>query len=171
MGYITQAEYLGLYPNDINIVTDFKMLEWSARRILDDITTGVDGFCKLKSAFPERCDDVEAVKRSQAMLIHNYYEFLLQDRARENSEAMSGSGGGNGYASGIIEQVSSGTETIKYAVDASASSSTGFLARAKAREEFLRTQADRYLIGTKDKNGVNLLYRGAYPCVRGRCHV
>ena len=50
--YITYEDYAGIYGEAAITEADFKRLGFRAQRVLDDLTTGVDGVRKLAVAMP-----------------------------------------------------------------------------------------------------------------------
>jgi hypothetical protein len=162
MAYITYTEYKSFCGGDMDDVS-FSRLEWEARKKLNYYTTGVDGYAKLKHAFPIDPDDAESVKRCMCKVVSilNQIEAAeqLADAVRGYTETE------NGLQRKVISRVESGNESISYmegngissVIDAAVSDSF-------AREKLLRDTIREYLSGASDANGVNLLFLGRYPC-------
>lgn len=71
----------------------------------------------------------------------------------------------------LVASVSSGSESISYATSSSGAKNSliGAVLTDKAAQEKLYADTfSEYLSGVLDANGVNLLFMGAYPCVRKR---
>ena len=147
MRYITYAEFSALYA-DAMTLTEFDLFEYDAETILDNWVLTVDGVNKLRVAFPTNRADAEAVKRCICALA-----MACKDINDADKQSIS--------EHGILASVSSGTESMSFARGGTS------LAKAVADEQY-RAQyygniVRRYLAGTRDANGVNLLYGGAYP--------
>lgn len=67
--YIDYAFYTNLYSDGME-EQQFNRLTWSACKRVDNLTTGVDGVRKLKTAFPTDTEDVETVKRCVAEVVN-----------------------------------------------------------------------------------------------------
>ena len=162
MYYGTYEKYIELYEAiDIDA---YKNLAWEADRLLDKHTTGIDNVRKLRVAFPTDEYDAEAVRRCEFALVYRLYRFDKAEKAAAaNTDSL-----GDGVTSGIIETISSGTESITYATDTESMVGTPIDAAVgdvtKRQELFARTIRD-HLTGVTDANGVNLLYMGVYPHV------
>lgn len=156
--YITREEYAALYdPIEEKL---FNRISYDAGRAIDHHTTGVDGFRKLREAFPTDPDAATAIKRCAAELIYT----LLQFHEAEQSASF-----GRKYVetemgahSRAVASASAGGESVTYsegkksAIDAAA-------ADPAARDMLIAQIARRYLTGVTDANGVNLLYMSRYP--------
>lgn len=151
MDFITYAQYQAIYGSTELTETAFNLLKYDAQRIMDNATTCVDGFHKLRVAFPEDEFDVEAIKMTCAKIIH--YIHLIEEAGKLVST-------GNGNHGTKINSVSSGSESISY--DNSKSSIEQASQNITAKEQLLFSLVREGLSGTKDKNGVNLLYGGEY---------
>lgn len=156
--YITYQQYEEIYNDSLDEKT-FNRLSWPACKILDHMTTGVDGFCKLKKAFPVNMDSVEAIRRCVCALINFSYQVELE------SKAVSLSSDSNGEEHRAIASKSSGSESITYVSAGSALKNTYSAAAADddARRTAQYNIVHEYLSGVTDFNGVNLLYLGRYP--------
>lgn len=132
--------------------SDFPRFCALAQRKLDNYTTGIDGFRKLKYAFPTDETDAMTVKLCMAELMNDLYTV---DQIRQASVVSTESG----VHSNVITSVSAGNESVHYA-----SLDVGSSAQAEqARENSHYVLVRNYLSGVPDANGVNLLYMGAYP--------
>lgn len=150
--YITIEEYKALYGEISD--QDFNRVAYDSCREVDRQTTGIDNVKKLRDYFPEDADDAEAVKRCVCALAHDIYSI---------SQLLEKSDGGD-TAGKTIASISSGSESISYATTANIYQTAS--SDVKAKEELFSNTIKKYLSGVTDKNGVNLLYMGAYPCIR-----
>lgn len=154
--YADGAFYISLY-GEIEDWT-YNRLGWQAAKLLDKYTTGIDGVCKLRKAFPSNLDAQEAVKRCECALVN----LLLQIEQAEKAGAAVTRADGT-LTSGAVSSVSSGAESISYAAGDTAINAAA--ADNSARERLISSTVREYLCGEKDANGVNLLYMGVYPYV------
>lgn len=149
--YATYTDYIEIYSEDIK--EGFNRYAYEAGRYIDDMTTTLDGVRKLHVAFPCNPYDATAVKRCECELIHHIADI---------EKAGSVSADANGTHGGSIRSVSSGTESITYANEDNqvfkASSDEAY------RKTWFNSVIRHYLSGICDRNGVNLLYGGVYPC-------
>lgn len=143
--YLTFGEYIQFHK-DVS-EADFRLLEARARKIFNNLTTGVDGVCKLEEHFPNG----EDIKFAMAELIHELYQFNEADKA--SGFVMDG----DVYRGRQIASVSAGGESISYTHGQSSYSLAG-----AERDKYIVTKATELLRGLKDNNGVPLLYGGAY---------
>lgn len=146
MACIDYAFYSTLY-DDVSEV-EFNRLAIAAQRILEDTTTGVDGFRKLKYAFPEDEEEAETVRFCMAALISAMHK---ADTAQNLVQTESG------VRSNVITSVSAGNESIHYASPMSGNAS------GRTQKQTYMELIRGYLTGIQDANGVNLLYMGPYP--------
>lgn len=144
--YITFEQYLQFY-NDVT-EAEFNRLCLNAQRVIDKVTTGVDGVRKLELYFPTD-GDAEYIKLCMAELIHDLKGFEVVDSSLISSNP-------NG-AGRVIASVSSGSESISYA-----QTQTQYSLYGIEREKYLKDKAVSYLRGLYDSNGVSLLYMGNY---------
>ena len=163
MEILTYPEYRSFGGADIDSVT-FARLSWLARKKLKYYTTGVDGYSKLKHAFPVDPDDAESVKRCMCEVVSllNQIEAAeqLADAVRGYTETE------NGLQRKVISRVESGNEAISYMEGSGISSAIdAAVSDTFAREKLLRDTIREYLSGVSDANGVNLLFMGRYPHV------
>lgn len=156
--YIEYSDYTSFYGTSHVSSEDFPRYELEASRVVDLYTTGVDGYRKLKEAFPEDEGDARIVKFCCASLVDALWQIAqANEAARPVTTA-------NGTHSGVISSVSAGNESISYGgADASTLSKAASDISAKAK------LMDEMVIGTlrgiTDANGVNLLFGGRYPNV------
>ncbi len=158
MENITREGYVALYGEITE--QDFSRLSFDAFRVLDDMTTGVDGFSKLRRAYPVDEYDAEAVARCA-------YSLLYDMKRIEEMEASSGyvSREDGALVGKRVASVSSGTESISYANGTSVTVLEAAVADADKRRAMFSDTVRKYLSGVKDAHGVNLLYMGVYPRV------
>lgn len=158
MGYITQADYINLYSDDLT-EAEFNRFSYSAKRLMQDMTTGVDGFVKLTEATPTDEDVLEALKYCTADLIHTMFRIEALEKAGEMLKQSDGT-----MTPAVISSKSAGTESISYSTN-STSALNAAVSSLKERTEMFGGIVRKYLSGLKDANGVNLLYMGVYPYV------
>ena len=162
MAYIEYEYFKTLYP-DVS-EADFNRLSWEACRLVDVLTTGIDGVRKLAVAFPTDEYDAENVKLCICELIFKLNAF---DKAEQSAQEASGyNKTENGLQGKVISSISSGNESISFASGSSGRTETAFdkaVADRKEKEEYLNAIARYYLSGIADANGVNLLFMGRYP--------
>lgn len=140
---------------------EYNRLAWLAARLLDIHTSGVDGVRKLQVAFPVNLDAAESVSRCECALID------LLRRVENTRKLGEPSTNGEGLAvSGPVSAVSSGAESISYAVGGSVINDAA--ADNSIRGRLVADIVREYLGGVADANGVNLLYMGVYPCTPTR---
>ena len=144
--YVDYEFYKTLYGTTVN-ETVFKRLIWNAEKLVKNAVTGVDGRCKLDFAFPDVAYDAEAVKRCECALVDIMAKI---DKAETEAE-------GNK----TVKSVSAGNESISY--DTGSGLIGKVLSDKSAQARLYADTINEYLRGTKDKNGVNLLFGGAYP--------
>lgn len=142
----------------------FERLRHDAVRTINHYTTGVDGFKKLKEAFPTDEDDAATVN----LCIYKIINLMLRyEQAEEAAESAAGyEKTENGLKGKVITAVSSGAESISYA--AQKTTELTIIGKAVADKVYwknlLKETVWEYLSGVTDANGVNLLYMG--PCPR-----
>lgn len=125
----------------------FNRLIWNAEKIVNNAVTGVDGRCKLDFAFPDVAYDAEAVKRCECALVD-----ILAKIEKAEAEA---------EGNKMVKSVSAGNESISY--DTGSGLIRNVLSDKSAQARLYADTINEYLRGTKDKNGVNLLFGGIYP--------
>lgn len=162
MAYIDEYEYITISGKAI---PDFDRLRWETSKLLDNATTGADGYKKLKNAFPVDEDDAEAVKRCLCKLIDLRRQ--IEDVEKSVLAAQSYVQREDGTViSKKITSISSGSESISYANSAGDSSVISAAVNDRsARDALYRSTIEEYLSGITDANGVSLLYMGVYPRV------
>lgn len=144
--YVDYEFYKNLYGNTIEEST-FNRLVWNAEKLVKNAVTGVDGVCKLDFAFPDVECDAESVKRCECALVDIMAKI---DKAEIEAE-------GNK----TIKSRTAGNESISY--DTEGGLIDKVLSDKSAQARLYADTINEYLRGTKDKNGVNLLFGGAYP--------
>jgi hypothetical protein len=144
--YVDYEFYKNLYETTVD-ETVFNRLIWNAEKLVKNAVTGVDGRCKLDFAFPDVAYDVEAVKRCECALVDIIAKI---DKAETEAE-------GNK----TVKSVSAGNESISY--DTGSGLIGKVLSDKSAQARLYADTINEYLRCTKDKNGVNLLFGGAYP--------
>ena len=144
--YVDYAFYKTLYGTTVD-ETAFNRLIWNAEKLVKNAVTGVDGRCKLDFAFPDEEYDAEAVKRCECALVDIMAKI---DKAETEAE-------GNK----TVKSVSAGNESISY--DTGSGLIGKVLSDKSAQTRLYADTINEYLRGTKDKNGVNLLFGGVYP--------
>lgn len=157
--YITYNDYTSFYGDDRIPQNLFEGLALEADRIMDVYTTGIDGFRKLKEAFPTDESDARMVRFCCARLCDILWQI------REASEASRMIATDNGAHSGTISSVSAGNESISYG-SADSSLIGKAAASISARSDLIDEIVQGALRSMTDANGVNLMYMGSYP-VRG----
>lgn len=144
--YVDYEFYKTLYGTTVD-ETAFNRLIWNAERLVKNAVTGVDGRCKLDFAFPDAVYDAEAVKRCECALVDIMAKI---DKAETEAE-------GNK----TVKSVSAGNESISYDIGSDLIGKV--LSDKSAQARLYADTISEYLRGIKDKNGVNLLFGGAYP--------
>lgn len=146
--FVDYEYFTSIYGKSVEETT-FNRLLWNAEKLVRDAATGIDGRCKLDFAFPNKETDAETVKRCVCAVVD-----LMARVDKAETEA-----DGNK----VVKSVSAGNESITYDVK---SGIIGAVLTDKTAQTKLYTDTVReYLRGTKDKNGVNLLFGGIYPYV------
>lgn len=161
MAYIDKDYYTRLY-GEID-EADFSRFSWEASRLIDVMTTGIDGVRKLKVAFPVDEDDAETVRRCVSKLVQVLQTIYKAETAAAQSLGYVQSE--NGLQGKIIASMSAGGESISYSTSGSDMQTVigQAIADKNARDELLQNTVHDYLSGVADANGVNLLYMGRYP--------
>lgn len=149
MARASYEDYKALYGEDEMDQAAFDRLVWEARKVMDDVTTGMDGVRKLTVAMPEDEKGAEAVRRCELALVRR----LGQMESTQGSVIRA-----DGTVTGkVITDLTAGAESVRFAAPEGQASSE------EERRRTLRQTAERYLAGVADKNGVPLLYAGFYP--------
>lgn len=151
MAYTDFAFYTDSYFGDTLAQDEAPKWLERASEELDALT-----FRRLVSAFPTEESDVIQVKKAVCAIADALYLVYLQRIAASAQQAADGS-----YR-GAITSISSGKESVSYAVNGATSASVyaAAAASAEAQTVLLRDTAAKYLAGIPDANGVNLLYAG-----------
>ena len=144
--YVDYEFYKTLYGTTVD-ETFFNRLIWNAEKLVKNAVTGVDGRCKLDFAFPDVAYDAEAVKRCECALVDIMAKIEKAETEAEGNKT--------------VKSVSAGNESISY--DTGSGLIGKVLSNKSAQARLYADTINEYLRGTKDKNGVNLLFGGAYP--------
>ena len=144
--YVDYEFYKTLYGTTVD-ETVFNRLIWNAEKLVKNAVTGVDGRCKLDFAFPDVACDTEAVKRCECALVDIMAKIEKAETEAEGNKT--------------VKSVSAGNESISY--DTGSGLIGKVLSNKSAQSRLYADTINEYLRGTKDKNGVNLLFGGAYP--------
>lgn len=144
--YVDYEFYKTLYETTVD-ETVFNRLIWNAEKLVKNAVTGVDGRCKLDFAFPDVAYDAEAVKRCECALVNIMAKIEKAEIEAEGNKT--------------VKSVSAGNESISY--DTGSGLIGKVLSDKSAQARLYADTINEYLRGTKDKNGVNLLFGGAYP--------
>jgi hypothetical protein len=144
--YVDYEFYKTLYGTTVD-ETVFNRLIWNAEKLVKNAVTGVDGRCKLDFAFPDVEYDAEAVKRCECALVNIMAKIEKAETEAEGNKT--------------VKSVSAGNESISY--DTGSGLIGKVLSDKFAQSRLYADTINEYLKGTKDKNGVNLLFGGAYP--------
>lgn len=166
MEYISMDDYVSIYPYD-DISGAFGRLAWDASRLMDNLTTGVDGIKKLKYAAPVEQEDAEAVKRCAAKLVHLMYQIETMEAQQIEAAKITKQADGT-YQSALIASRSAGNESISYANGSGLKTSSIIGAAVSdplTRQKLYRDTVMECLRGAHDANGVGLLYGGRCPYV------
>ena len=151
MAYADYTFYTETYYGDI--LTEDNADKWLERASdkLDALT-----FRRLTSAFPTEAEHIVKVKKAVCAIADALYLIDLQRIAASAQQAPDGS-----YR-GAVTSISSGQESMSFAVNGAASASVyaAAAASAEAQTNLLRDIAAMYLANVPDSNGVNLLYAG-----------
>ena len=149
--------FVDLYGEEIT-ERDFSRLSFEAFRVMDDMTTGVDGFRKLRYMYPTECYDAEAVRRCAYEIIRMMHQIEVMEASagyvtREDGTVMNKR----------VSSVSSGSESISYVNGGTSGTAIeAAVADRDARRALFSDTVKKYLSGIKDAHGVNLLYMGVY---------
>lgn len=144
--YVDYEFYKTLYGTTVD-ETVFNRLIWNAEKLVKNAVTGVDGRCKLDFAFPDVAYDAEAVKRCECALVDIMAKIEKAETEAEGNKT--------------VKSVSAGNESISY--DTGSGLIGKVLSDKSAQARLYADTINEYLRGTKDKNGVNLLFGGIYP--------
>ena len=144
--YVDYEFYKTLYGTTVD-ETVFNRLIWNAEKLVKNAVTGIDGRCKLDFAFPDVAYDAEAVKRCECALVNIMAKIEKAETEAEGNKT--------------VKSVSAGNESISY--DTGSGLIGKVLSDKSAQARLYADTINEYLRGTKDKNGVNLLFGGAYP--------
>ena len=163
--YIDYEYYKSLYGDKALSEADFNRIGWDAEREIDKATSGIDNVRKLQVAFPTSDYESESVKRCVCALV----DFLNQlESAEKEANSISGlTERTDGSMQGkVVASVSSGNESISYAVGKSADTAiSNAIKDLHSKDMAIYQFVSSRLVGIADANGVNLLYNGPYPYV------
>lgn len=164
MIYATYDDYKQIYGISRSSKNDYSTISLQAARIMDQYTTGIDGYRKLVEAFPTDEYDAEAVKVCACKVADLLWQIKQAEDAAIKTRSITETA--NGMRSGAITAVSAGNESISYSasVAGGGTSTDKAIADTAARKVLFNETIREYLGGIRDVNGVNLLYMGEYPC-------
>lgn len=134
----------------------FNRFLYSAERIVDNHTTGIDGIRKLQEYFPDNAYDAEAVKRCICELIQSLYALEQIENAIGFKIGTDGE-----VKSGLVSSVSSGRESISYATNSQTAKDKA-ATDPREKKRLIKSIVESNLSGTKDSRGCHLLYMGSY---------
>ena len=166
MVYATYNDFTDLYGEKMLDEAGFSRLSWEAERVMNDATTGVDGVCKLRQAFPTDEYSVTAVRRCACALIDELRQLEVAAENIRKAQTLMENADGTVQSRQIASR-SSGSESISYVTGSSARAGGTAVDAAvsdlTARQKLLDDKVRWYLAGVPDAHGVNLLYLGRYP--------
>lgn len=149
--YASYDFYKGVFYGDT--LTQENAVKWLDRAsdVVDHIT-----FHRLRSAFPEAIDHAVKIRKGVCAIAD---ALCLID---EQSKAASAQKAADGTYRGAVASVSSGRESISFAVGGAAGASVYAVAAAspEARMKLIFDIACTYFANVPDANGTNLLYAG-----------
>lgn len=151
MAYADLTFYSEVYHGDILTSENAeKWLEWASDEI-DNITFG-----RLAFAFPVVDAHVVKVKKAACAIADALCCIDAQQRAVSAQKAPDGS-----YR-GALASVTSGKESVSYAVSGTKDSSiyAAAAASSSAQAALIKDIASKYLANVPDATGINLLYAG-----------
>lgn len=150
MAYADSNFYLNSYYGEVLLPDNIDKWLESASDELDALTFG-----RLSFAFPEVSAHALKVKKAVCAIAEALYSVDVQRKAAAVTKTRDGS-----YR-GAITSVSSGRESISYAVG---NVSTSVYAAAASNEiersKLINSIAVKYLANIPDSNGINLLFAG-----------
>lgn len=165
MAYAEYSFYTSLYGTAAS-ENDFNRLSYDASRLMDDMTSGLDGFRKLQKAFPTEEYDAEAVRVCACKLVKALWDIEQAETAMNTTGGYSAREDGS-FVSRIVKSISSGSESITYADGGNAETAVSAAVKSPAAKRALLTDIVKdCLTGIRDANGVNVLYMGVYPYVQ-----
>lgn len=151
MAYTDYSFYTETYHGDV-------LTEENAEKWLDRASDEIDNFTfwRLADAFPTVEAHVIRVKKAVCAVADTLFH------VEEQRKAVSAQIQDDGTYRGAVTSISSGKESISYAVTGAANASV-FAAAAASTQAFNALIADivsKYLANVPDSNGINLLYAG-----------
>lgn len=165
--YGSYTSYIEYYGSDGLQENAFAGLGKKADRLMDSYTTTVDGVRKLKEYYPTDEASAEAVQMCHAEIVNILWQINEAEKAAQSARGYVETE--NGLRGKAISSVSAGNESISYSASGSESASTAIDKAVvdKAEQHKLILDVIRtYLSGISDRNGVNLMYGGRYPCLK-----
>lgn len=148
-------------------VTDqrtFSRLAIRAGRYMENATTGIDGYRKLRNAFPTDELDAQTVRQCETDIINLLHDIETADETARSMNGYVQRDDGTTIGKNIAS-MSAGNESISYSASAVTASYTAAVTDDSARNKMIADCIKTYLSGVPDANGVNLLYMGEYPYV------
>lgn len=158
--YASAEDFATLYPDES--AGTFERYAFDAQRAIDDATMTIDGTKKLRVAFPTDEEDAETVRRCMCAVV---FQLSKIDEARAAATAAGTYvATESGYHAGTIRSISAGGESITFGDDSGTESDIAAAAKSQsAAKQYIAGIIRGYFAGTRDGNGVNLLYGGFYP--------
>ena len=144
--------------------SDFNRLSLKAVRTVENHTTGVDGYNKLRKAFPSDAADIECVHNCVYEIIHTMQMIEEAESEARNLRGTVTREDGTVMPK-VVASISSGSESISFKAASSVDADTIHSSDVTKRRELMYSILADYLGGVADANGVNLLYMGVYPHV------
>lgn len=161
--YVESQYFYTIYP-ELASTNAYEHHGLMTDRVMDTVTSGVDGVKKLRIAFPTDETDAEMVRRVWCELCYTAYMVTSQRAALATASQVHDLGNGVSVA-GLVTSISSGGESMSFSGGANAVQSEYLKAAQTPGGELqlMRSIAREQLAGLTDANGVNLLFGGVYP--------
>ena len=152
--YATYKDYTEIYYGDV--LTDDNADRWLDRAsdFVDKITFG-----RLQTAYPTDEQSDIYIKKSVCAVAEALY---LIDAQKKAGAAQIGA---DGSYKNPVASVSSGRESISYALSGGSTVYAAAAASKAAADSYTMSIAAEYLANVADANGTNLLYAGVDPFV------
>ena len=152
--YATEKDYTEIYYGDV--LTDDNADRWLDRAsdFVDKITFG-----RLQTAYPTDEQSDIYIKKSVCAVAEALY---LIDAQKKAGAAQIGA---DGSYKNPVASVSSGRESISYALSGVSTVYAAAAASKAAADSYTMSIAAEYLANVADANGTNLLYAGVDPFV------
>ena len=156
MPYASYDFYASFFHGDILTLENAAKWLDRASDVVDHIT-----FHRLQSAFPTVKDHAVKIKKGVCAIAD---ALCLID---EQGKAASAQKAADGTYRGAVASISSGRESISFAIGGAAGASVYAAAAAspEARMKLILDIACMYFANIPDANGTNLLYAGGEQCV------